>query len=61
MAEAKTDTASAFYRPYGLIPLPDTPNRLFLPMKTIERLILGPRSLGGPGPARRTSVLTAIS
>jgi len=40
VVDAKDDTARVFYLRYGFIPLPQTPNRLFLPMKTIERLIL---------------------
>jgi predicted GNAT family N-acyltransferase len=30
--------ARAFYLKYGFVPLPLKPDRLFLPMKTIERL-----------------------
>jgi len=39
VVDAKDDSARKFYRAYGFIDLPDHPNRLFLPMKTIERLL----------------------
>ena len=38
VVDAKDDGARAFYRSYGFIDLPDHPNRLFLPMRTIEQL-----------------------
>ncbi len=38
IVDAKDDTAKTFYRKYGFLELPDHPNRLFLPMKTIERM-----------------------
>jgi predicted GNAT family N-acyltransferase len=38
VVDAKDDNAVAFYRRYEFIPLRDQPNRLFLPMGTIERL-----------------------
>jgi GNAT superfamily N-acetyltransferase len=38
VVDAKDAAALAFYRHFGFIPLGDQPNRLFLPMKTIERL-----------------------
>ncbi len=36
--EAKDDNACGFYRNFGFIDLPDTPNRLFLPVKTVMKL-----------------------
>ena len=38
VVDAKDDPAKAFYRKYGFLELPDHPNRLFLPMKTVERM-----------------------
>ena len=38
IVDAKDDSAVAFYRRYGFIPFVDEPNRLFLPMGTIEPL-----------------------
>jgi predicted GNAT family N-acyltransferase len=38
VVDAKDDPAKSFYRKYGFLELPDHPNRLFLPMKTIERM-----------------------
>lgn len=38
VVDAKDDTAKAFYRKYGFLELPDHPNRLFLPMKTVEQM-----------------------
>ncbi len=43
VVEAKDEPARAFYARYGFIPFPESTSRLFLPMKTIERLILGAR------------------
>lgn len=39
IVDAKDDKARKFYREFGFIPFPESPNRLFLPMATIERLI----------------------
>jgi predicted GNAT family N-acyltransferase len=36
--DAIDDEAASFYRKYGFIELPETPLKLFLPMKTIESL-----------------------
>jgi GNAT superfamily N-acetyltransferase len=36
--DAIDDRAAGFYRKYGFIELPENPLKLFLPMKTIERL-----------------------
>ena len=36
VVDAKDDQAIKFYSDYGFIQLPDNPNRLFLPMATIE-------------------------
>lgn len=38
VVDAKDERARAFYRSYGFIGLPDHPNRLFLPMASIEQL-----------------------
>jgi ribosomal protein S18 acetylase RimI-like enzyme len=38
VVDAKDDNAVSFYRRYGFITFPDQPNRLFLPMATIEPL-----------------------
>jgi predicted GNAT family N-acyltransferase len=38
VVDAKDEAASSFYRKYGFVELPDHPNRLFLPMKTVERM-----------------------
>lgn len=41
IVDAKDDTAAAFYRHYGLIPVTAEGRRLFLPMVTIRRLADG--------------------
>ena len=38
VVDAKDETAARFYRHFDFIPLPSIPNRLFLPMRTIEKL-----------------------
>jgi predicted GNAT family N-acyltransferase len=38
VVDAKDEKAHAFYKAYGFIDLPDHPNRLFLPLKTVELL-----------------------
>ena len=38
VVDAKDAQAKAFYSEYGFIELPDHPNRLFLPMATIEQM-----------------------
>ena len=38
VVDAKDEKATAFYRRYDFIPFADHPNRLFLPMGTIEQL-----------------------
>jgi len=38
VVDAKDEPAANFYRKYGFVELPDHPNRLFLPMKTVERM-----------------------
>lgn len=38
VVDAKDDKARQFYRSYGLIDLPDHPNRLCIPMQTVEDL-----------------------
>lgn len=39
VVDAKDARARAFYRKYGFLDLPAFPNRLFIPMKTIEQLL----------------------
>lgn len=41
IVDAKDELARRFYARYGFLSFPDTPNRLYLPMKTIERLFAG--------------------
>lgn len=41
VVDARNDTAAAFYRKYGFIPLQDDNQRLFLPMATIQQLVEG--------------------
>jgi predicted GNAT family N-acyltransferase len=38
VVEAKDEAAKRFYERFGFLSLPETPNRLFLPIKTVERL-----------------------
>jgi GNAT superfamily N-acetyltransferase len=38
IVDAKDEAAKRFYEHFEFIPLPDTPHRLFLPMRTIENL-----------------------
>jgi GNAT superfamily N-acetyltransferase len=38
VTDAKDEWAKTFYEKYGFMELPDHPNRLFLPMKTVERM-----------------------
>ena len=40
VVEAENEKARAFYVSYGFIPFPEHPNKLFLPMATIKRLLL---------------------
>lgn len=37
IVDAKDEKAAAFYRSYGFIDLPGHPQRLFIPMQTVER------------------------
>jgi predicted GNAT family N-acyltransferase len=41
IVDAKDEAARNFYLHFEFVPLPDIPNRLFLPMRTIERLFPG--------------------
>lgn len=41
VVDAKDENARAFYLRHGFIPLPSQPNRLFYPVKTIEKLFEG--------------------
>jgi hypothetical protein len=38
MVDAKDANAVVFYKNYGFIEIPATPNRLFLPIETIAKL-----------------------
>jgi predicted GNAT family N-acyltransferase len=38
VVDAKDDPAQASYKKYGFLELPDHPNRLFLPMKTVAQM-----------------------
>ena len=42
VVDAKDEPAKTFYMKYGFLELPDHPNRLFLPMKTIEQMSATP-------------------
>ncbi len=37
--DAKDDKAKRFYEAFGFTPFEDTPQRLYMPMKTIEQLV----------------------
>jgi GNAT superfamily N-acetyltransferase len=39
VVDAKDESAAAFYRHYGFIPLQTQPSRLFVPMRSIEQLL----------------------
>jgi predicted GNAT family N-acyltransferase len=41
VVDAKDENASAFYKRFGFVEFPNTPNRLFLPMRSIEELFAG--------------------
>lgn len=41
VVDAKDEEAKAFYIRYGFIELPDHPDRLFLPMKTVQQMFEG--------------------
>ena len=38
IVDAKNDQAAAFYKRYGFMPFPSTSSRLFLPLRTFEKL-----------------------
>lgn len=38
VVDSKDDNATAFYRKYGFVELPGNPNRLFIPIQTVEQL-----------------------
>lgn len=48
IVDAKDDRAAAFYKKYGFVELPKIPNRLFLPMATIEKSFVKPKRLVDP-------------
>jgi hypothetical protein len=39
VADARDDAALGFYRKFGIAPLGNTPNRVFIPVRTIEVLL----------------------
>ena len=39
LVDAKNDQAREFYTRYGFVAVTQTPNRMFLPMKTVEKLL----------------------
>jgi len=41
IVDAKDEKASRFYAQQGFLAFPDTPDRLYLPMKTVEKLFAG--------------------
>jgi len=41
IVHAKNDAAAGFYKKYGFLELPGISSRLFLPMRTVERLVSG--------------------
>lgn len=41
LVDAKDESAAAFYRHFGFLPLQEQPRRLFLPMKTAAGLFQG--------------------
>jgi len=43
VAEAKDEAALGFYRKHGFMQLGVEPNRVYLPMGTVERLLVPPR------------------
>lgn len=40
IVDAKGSASTAFYKKFGFIPFTAKPQRLFLPMKTVERLVI---------------------
>ena len=38
IVDSKSESATAFYRQYGFVPILNAANRLFLPMQTIEQM-----------------------
>jgi predicted GNAT family N-acyltransferase len=40
VVDAKDEIAKNFYKKYGFLELPDHPGRLFLPMKTVEHMLV---------------------
>ncbi len=41
MVDVKDDNARRFYSKYGFLSFPDAQNRMYIPMKTVERLFAG--------------------
>jgi predicted GNAT family N-acyltransferase len=48
VVDAKDDQAVMFYQAYGFLPVMDSRNRLFLPMKTIEQAFQHPPNASPP-------------
>ncbi len=40
IVDAKAEQAAEFYNHYGFVPFPSKPNRLFLPMRSVNRMFL---------------------
>ena len=54
IVDAKDEEASEFYKRYGFIPFPNTPNRLFLPMASIQKMFRQEREKASiPSTSRR--------
>jgi predicted GNAT family N-acyltransferase len=47
VTDAKDERAKNFYKKYGFVELPDHPNRLFLPMKTVEQMFAADEHAAG--------------
>ena len=41
IVDVKDENARRFYASYGFTPFPDTQNRMYIPMKTVEKLFAG--------------------
>jgi ribosomal protein S18 acetylase RimI-like enzyme len=39
LVDAKNEAARKFYTRYGFVEVPQSPGRMFLPMKTVESLL----------------------
>lgn len=54
VVDAKDEEAAEFYRRYGFIPFPNRPNRLFLPMSSIEKMFRPEEKEGASSPSKET-------